>query len=111
MLGAMSEFITHKKPHVEPVDIGGIPWFTLMVGMWSAFFTLLLAAPDALEEIWAWLTGLSLAAEIAMWILILPWALALAVWQSSWDDWQRLLVLALLGAAWTGISVPRVKKR
>jgi hypothetical protein len=105
----MSEFITHKRPEVQSVDIGGVPWFTLMVGMWSAFFTLLLAAPDTLQEIWDWLTGLSLVAEVVMWILILPWALALAVWQSSWGDWQRLLVMALLGAAWTGISVPRAK--
>ena len=42
-----------------------------------------------------------------MWIAILPWALGLAVWQSSWEKWLQLLVIALLGAFWTAILAPR----
>lgn len=94
----------------EPGHVEGVAWFTLMVGMWSAFSALLIASPETLEEIWSWLTGLPLAAEIVMWILLLPWALGLAVWQSSWDEWLRLLIVALLGAGWTAVSRPRVKR-
>ena len=106
----MSELITHKPPHAEPVELKGIGWFTFMVGMWSAFFTLMLVSPDTLHDIWDWLTGLPLLAEIAMWILLLPWALALAVWESSLRDGLTLLILAFLAAAWTGISVPRPRR-
>ena len=102
----MTEVATPKP---KPADIGGIPWFTLMVGMWSAFATLLIASPPTLADVWRWLTELPLALEILMWIAILPWALALAVWQSSWDKWLQLLVIALLGAFWTAISAPRAK--
>ena len=94
-------------PNTKTADIGGIPWFTFMVGMWSAFATLLIASPETLGDVWRWLTGLPLALEILMWIAILPWALGLAVWQSSWEKWLQLLVIALLGAFWTAISAPR----
>ena len=106
----MSDFITHKTPDIQPLAVKGIGWFTFMVGMWAAFFTLVLASPDTLDDIWTWLTGLPLLAEIAMWILLLPWVLALAVWQSSLGDGLTFLILAFLGAAWTGISVPRLEK-
>ncbi|MBD0339061.1 MAG: hypothetical protein ICV67_07230 [Thermoleophilia bacterium] len=77
----MTEAVT---PQPQAADIGGVPWFALMVGMWSAFSTLLIVSPETLSDVWRWLTGLPLALEILMWIAILPWALALAVWQSSW---------------------------
>lgn len=98
----MTEVATQK-----PVDVGGVGWFTFMVGMWSAFSTLLIASPETLADVWDWLTGLPLALEILTWIAILPWALGLAVRQSSWEEWLRLLVIALLGAFWTSISAPR----
>jgi hypothetical protein len=45
-----------------------------------------------------------------MWIALLPWALALAVWEASWAEWLTYLVIALLGAGWVLISKPRVKR-
>ena len=102
----MAEIAQHKP---AAADVGGIPWFTLMVGMWSAFSTLLIVSPETLAAVWRWLTELPLALEILMWIAILPWALALAVWQSSWEEWVRLLLIALLGAFWTMVSAPRAK--
>ncbi len=96
-------------PQARIPEFSGLAWFTLMVGMWSAFSTLLIVSPETLEDIWNWLTGLPLAAEIVMWILLLPWVLGLAVWQSSWEEWLRLLIVALLGAGWTVASKPRVK--
>jgi len=99
----MSEIAAQKS------DVGGLGWFTLMVGMWSAFSTLLISSPETLADVWRWLTGLPLALEILTWIAILPWALALAVWQSSWEDWLRLLLIALLAAGWTALSAPRLR--
>jgi hypothetical protein len=96
-------------PAPDVQGLQGVTWFALMIGVWSAFFTLLAAAPDSLADAWHWLTGLPLAAEVAMWVLLLPLALALAVWQSSWQEWLRLLVVAVLAAGWTIVSTPRGK--
>lgn len=98
------------QPSTLHREVEGVVWFTLMVGMWSAFSTLLIASPATLADIWEWLTELPLALEIVMWIVLLPWALALAVWQSSWAEWLSLLVIALLGAGWTLVSKPHAKK-
>jgi hypothetical protein len=97
-------------PAPDVRGLQGVGWFAFMVAMWSAFFTLLVAAPDSLADGWHWLTGLPLAAEIVMWILLLPWALGLAVWQSSWQEWLRLLVVAVVAAGWTLVSAPRPKR-
>jgi hypothetical protein len=102
--------------HADPAPVPrprleGIAWFTFMVGMWSAFCTLLLASPETLDDIWDWLTGLALGWEIVMWVLLLPWALALAVWERSWPEWLTLLLIALMGAGWTLVSKPKVKRR
>jgi hypothetical protein len=69
-----------RKPAVQ-----GLPWFTLMVALWSSFVTLLAASPETLEEVWNWLEGLVLVWEILMWIVFLPWAVAYAIWESSWS--------------------------
>lgn len=108
----MAHVATEKIPSAEARHgrVEGVAWFTMMVGMWSAFSTLLIASPETLGEIWSWLTGLPLAAEVVMWIVLFPWALALAVWQSSWEEWVTLLVIALLGAGWTLVSKPRIKR-
>jgi ABC-type Fe3+-siderophore transport system permease subunit len=82
-------------------------WFALVVAVWSAFLTLLVAAPSSLDDVWHWLTGLPPAAEIPMWILMLPWALGLAAWESSWQEWLRLLAVVLLAVGWTVASRPR----
>jgi hypothetical protein len=88
-------------------DPMGQAWLVIMVGAWAVFFTLLVAAPEALDEIWAWVTGLPLAAEIVMWVLLLPWLVGLAVWQSDWSPLARVLVLALVAGGWILASLPR----
>ena len=32
-------------------------------------------------------------------LVLLPWALAFLVWESSWDQWLRILVVGLMAAA------------
>jgi hypothetical protein len=51
--------------------------------------------------------GLPLVLELGMWVLMLPWLLGLAVWQSSWDGWLRLLVVGGLALGWSLVSWPR----
>jgi hypothetical protein len=88
----------------------GTTWFGLMVAVWSTFVTLVAVSPKTLEDGWNWLNGLSLVPEILMWILLLPWAVSYAVWQSSWDHWLRVSIVVLFTVAHLALSAPRPKR-
>jgi hypothetical protein len=92
------------------VSTGSIVVFSGVVGLWVAFFVLTLAAPGTLHDAWAWLRDLPLLLEIGMWIVALPWALALAVWQSSWADWLQTVLIACFAIGWTLAFFPREGK-
>ncbi len=74
-----------------------------MLALWITFFVLMGFYPETLDSIWSWLRGLPLVAEIVMWIVMLPWAIGLAIWQSSLATWLSVLLIALLAVAWMSI--------
>jgi hypothetical protein len=74
-----------------------------MALVWIVFIALMAFNPGALDSIWSWLRNLPLAAEIVMWIVALPWALGLLVWETSWDGWVRALVVVLMALLWTSV--------
>ena len=45
-----------------------------------------------------------------MWILVLPWALAYWAWESSWEQWVRVAVVALIAVVHLSITAPRVSR-
>jgi hypothetical protein len=100
--------VTHCRrtpPHVaKGATFGG-----LMVAMWSAFVTLLAVSPETLDDAYDWLTGLPIVWEVVMWILLLPWALAYLVWESSWAEWVRIIVIVLMVGVHLLVSAPRVQ--
>ena len=71
--------------------------------VWIAFIALMLFSSGTLDSIWSWLRSLPLAAEIVMWIVALPWALGLLVWESSSDQWLRVLVVVVMALLWTSV--------
>jgi hypothetical protein len=85
----------------------GTVWFAAMVATWSAFLTLLAVSPETLEDAYAWLRGLAIVWEVLVWIVVLPWALAWLVWDASWDQWLRVLVVGAMAAVHLLISAPR----
>lgn len=98
---------TSSKRVAAPAAAPGTIWFGAMVAIWSAFVTLLAASPETLGAAYDWLTGLAIVWEIVMWILLLPWALAYVVWESSWDRWLRILIVVLFAAAHLVLFAPR----
>jgi hypothetical protein len=92
-----------------PAAVPGTTWFGLMVAVWTVFFTLLAVSSETLADVYDWLTGLAIVWEILMWIVLLPWALAYVVWESSWDHWLRVVVVVLVAVVHLSVSVPRVK--
>jgi ABC-type amino acid transport system permease subunit len=90
-----------------PTAVPGTTWFGAMVALWTIFLTLLVVSPETLDDTYDWLRGLPLLAEILMWIVLLPWALAHLVWESSWEQWVRVVVLVLLVTVHLAVSAPR----
>jgi hypothetical protein len=81
----------------------GSSWSGIMVPAWITFIVLLAWYPETLDTIWSWLRGLPLAAEIVMWIVMLPWALGLLVWESSLVTWASVLLIVLMALFWTSV--------
>jgi hypothetical protein len=81
-----------------------------MAGLWGAFITLLAVSPTTLDDAYDWLRGLPIVWEILMWILTLPWTVAYLVYESSWEHWLRVLVVALIVVVHLSASAPRAKR-
>jgi hypothetical protein len=110
----MTETATHdirpKRCVPTATAVPGATWFGAMVALWSIFFTLVAVSPETLHDAYDWLTGLAIVWEVLMWIVLLPWALAYLVWDSSWAQWMQTLVLVLIVAAHLSMSVPRARR-
>jgi hypothetical protein len=42
-----------------------------------------------------------------MWIVTLPWTVAYLAYETGWEHWARVLVVALIVAVHLSISAPR----
>ena len=89
----------------ESSRLGGLIWFVLMIGMWTAFFAALFA--DRLDAVQERVRDLPLVAELGLWLVAFPWLLGTAVWESSWAPVLRTLLVAAFAIGWTLISIPR----
>jgi hypothetical protein len=90
-----------------PTQVPGATWFGAMAGLWGSFVTLLAVSPSSLDDAYDWLTGLPIVWEILMWIVTLPWTLAYVVYDSSWEHWLRVAIVAFIATAHLSISAPR----
>ena len=105
---ALGKAETSRVP--VPMHAPGTAWFGAMAALWGAFVTLLAASPATLDDAYDWLTGLPIVWEVVMWIVTLPWALAYLIYESSWEHWLRVLVVAVVVTAHLSISAPRVPR-
>ncbi|MBF4509342.1 MAG: hypothetical protein ISP10_02510 [Aeromicrobium sp.] len=62
----------------------------------------LITDPGRLTELWEWTRSLNILVQGVIWLLFLPWMIALAIWVAPWALPIRLvLVIGTLGfAAW-----------
>ena len=83
-----------RKRAAVPMQAPGSAFFALMAGLWGSFVTLLAVSPQTLEDAYDWLRGLALVPELVMWLLTLPWTVAYLVYETSWQHWVRVLLVA-----------------
>jgi hypothetical protein len=90
-----------------PTQVPGSTWLAAMAGLWGAFVTLLAVSPETLDDAYDWLHGLPIVWEVLMWIVTLPWAVAYLAYESDWEKWLRVLVVALIATVHLSTSAPR----
>jgi hypothetical protein len=71
-----------------------------------AFAVALAASQQTLDDVWTWVRDLPLVAEGAVWLLGFPFLVGLAIWQASWDEAVRLILIAMSAAAHTHMFLP-----
>lgn len=106
----MTQFAAEKaEPRTVsvPTQVPGSTWLAAMAGLWGAFVTLLAVSPASLDDAYDWLRELPVVWEVLMWIVTLPWTLAYLAYDSSWQHWLRVVVVALIATVHLSISTPR----
>ena len=67
--------------------------FLLFAALWVAFVGAIVVRPSLLDEAWAGLGGLPLAAQGVAWLLFLPLTGALWIWSFDWPLVVRVVVV------------------
>src|SRR5215470_12405354 len=90
---------TGRKLDAVPLHAPGSAFFALMAGLWGSLVTLLAVSPVKLDDAYDWLRALPLVWEVLLWILTLPWAVAYLVYETTWQHWVRVLLVAAIVTA------------
>jgi len=109
----MSQLAAEKPQHravAVPEQAPGSAFLALMAGLWGAFVTLLAVSPSTLDDAYDWLRELPLVWELIMWLLTLPWTVAYLVYETSWEHWLRVVVVAVIVTLHLSICAPRAPR-
>jgi hypothetical protein len=75
--------------------------FVIAVLLWAAFGIVLLLRQGNLGELWAAFRGQPWLLQGLEFLIFLPWAAALWLWNTTWELWIRALLV--LGLAWASL--------
>jgi hypothetical protein len=81
--------------------------FAILTLIWLGFVAALVFNPAILDSVWHGLRGLPPIVQVVVWLLVLPVALGLWRWETSWHIWLRLLLVVGLGVATVYTFLPR----
>ena len=107
----MSTAAVRRAHRVQPARLFPYASFAIMVGGWLVFLFALLASRQTLDDVWTAVRDLPLGLESLAWLLGFPFLVGLAIWNASWDEAVRLLVIAVLAVAYIYMFRPREPKR
>jgi uncharacterized membrane protein len=85
-------------------------WFTVVMLGWFALAYVAATVPGGLYAAAEWIGTLNPAAQILMWLLLLPYMMAMWVWNSTWELWARVLGVGGLVLATLLASRPRQRR-
>lgn len=81
--------------------------FALMVGGFAAFWVLAASSPGTIDSLWSRLRDLPFLAEVVIWLVAFPLTLSMAVWESSWAEWIRVLLVIGFTVTWSYLFYPK----
>jgi hypothetical protein len=73
--------------------------FAILALLWLGFAAALIFNQAVLDTIWQSLRGMPMLIQVVVWLLALPVALGLWIWQMPWPVWIRLILVIGLGWA------------
>jgi hypothetical protein len=84
--------------------------FALVVGF-AAFWVLAASSPGTIDSLWSRLRDLPLLVEAGVWVIAFPLTLSMAVWESSWAEWIRVLLVLVFTVTWSYLFYPNQQTR
>ena len=76
----------------------------MFVVVWLGFALALSGNSGTLDSAWEWLRGLPGPIQVVVWVLFLPIAVGLWIWESTWPPLVALLLVAGM-IAWTFVAI------
>ena len=73
--------------------------FAILGILWLGFGASLIFNQALLDTVWQFFRGMPFALQVIVGFLVLPVALGLWIWESSWPLWIRLILVLGLGFA------------
>jgi hypothetical protein len=77
----------------------------------AAFWVLAASSPGTIDSLWSRLRDLPLLVEAGVWVIAFPLTLSMAVWESSWAEWIRVLLVLVFTVTWSYLFYPNQQTR
>jgi hypothetical protein len=81
--------------------------FGILAILWLGFAAALVFNQAILDTVWQTLRGLPIVGQAVVWLLVLPVAAGLWIWESPWPLWIRLILVVGLAIATICTFYPR----
>ena len=75
-------------------------WWAVVIGGWGCF-AYLATLGGGLDAAWAWTQAQPFVMRAAMWLLLLPWMVGLAIWRLGWVPTARTVLILVMAVSWS----------
>lgn len=82
-------------------------WLLIVTVGWMSFAFIAYSTAGGLDGAWAWTLTQPLPLRIAMWVCLLPYMLALGIWQLPWVVWHKTVAIAVIAVGTFLMSLKR----
>ncbi len=84
-------------------------WFSLVLLGWFGLAYIAVTVPGGIYAAWEWVLGQGLLVQILMWLLLLPYMLAMWLWAMPWAESLRIVAVLAVFVASLVLSRPRAR--
>jgi hypothetical protein len=78
--------------------------FAMFIVVWVGFVLALRGDHGFVDSAWQWLRGLPVPVQVVVWVIVLPIAVSLWIWESTWPPLVGFLLAGGM-VAWTLVAV------